>query len=170
MLKSYWEAEALGYYSVKRLREMGLEVRDALRRCSNTSWRPGTAISRSIPGIRRDPSRPPHRPTRQESRSCCPPRHRQDQRRRSDAPGGGQSRKSTGYWIDTPEGLAIPQSHKDVENEIRLILHVVKAGIDQHRHRVEGTAHSNHPLGKHLWAEGPRARRTGGTRHHRLCR
>ena len=58
--------------------------------------------------------------------------------------------RSTGYFIDTPEGLEIPESHKDVENEIRLILHVVKSGIDQHRHRVEGTAHYNHPLGKHL--------------------
>jgi hypothetical protein len=37
-----------------------------------------------------------------------------------------------------------------VENEIRLILHVVKSGIDQHRHQVEGTAHYNHPLGRNL--------------------
>ena len=46
--------------------------------------------------------------------------------------------------------MEIPESHEDVENEIRLILHVVKSGIDQHRHRVEGWAHYNHPLGRKL--------------------
>lgn len=58
--------------------------------------------------------------------------------------------KNTGYFIETPENLGIPESHKDVENEIRLILHVVKSGIDQHRHRIDGWAHYNHPLGKRL--------------------
>jgi hypothetical protein len=46
--------------------------------------------------------------------------------------------------------MDIPESHKDAENEIRLILHVVKSGIDQHRHQVEWVAHYNHPLGKRL--------------------
>jgi hypothetical protein len=162
---SYREAELCGYYSIRRLGQMGLSVPDSIRPYyermvatrhgnlpvfSRQQASPSHAI---VPVREAEPSDPTGveillpRGTAEESAAPKASAGPAEKKRRT----RGRARpQKTGYFIDTPEGLEIPESHKDVENEIRLILHIVKAGIDQHRHRVEGTAHYNHPLGKRL--------------------
>ena len=180
LFPSYREAKLRGYYSLKRLRQMGLEVRDCEHR--NYVYVVATRYG-NLPvyskeqasGVRAtDPVPEPSEPqsldpigveillpeeestTNVHAALCgqnCPPTgsSRQtgptEEKRRTR---GRAKPRSTGYFIDTPEDLEIPESHKDAENEIRLILHVVKSGIDQHRHQLEGVAHYNHPLGKRL--------------------
>ena len=180
LFPSYREAELRGYYSVKRLRQMGLEVREcehrnyvymvATRYGNLPVYSKGQASESRAPGPVPEPSEPQsfyptgvqfllpeeESTTNVHAALCgqnCPPTGSSRQtgptetkRRRR----GRAKPRRTGYFIDTPEDLDVPESHMDAENEIRLILHVVKSGIDRHGHQVEGVAHYNHPLGKSL--------------------
>jgi hypothetical protein len=180
LFRSYREAELHGYYSLKRLRQTGLEVRERERwnylyvvatpygnlpvyskeqaRDSRAADPvPGPSEPKSLDPIGVEVLLPEEESTANvQAALCgqnCPPTgsSRQtgptEKKRRTR---GRAKPRSTGYFIDTPEDLDVPDSHKDAENEIRLILHVVKSGIDRHGHQVEGVAHYNHPLGKKL--------------------
>ncbi len=174
VFKSYREAELHGYYSLRRLKELGLFVPDFMRpyyecvvetrygnrsvysrkqareiyaACPVLDVRSPDPIGLSLP----EPDsagveillRSEERTAADVPAALCgqnlalPDLISQSQPKKRRTRGRAKPR-STGYFIDTPEELEVPESHEDVENEIRLILHVVKSGIDQHRHRVEG--------------------------------
>jgi hypothetical protein len=180
LFPSYREAELRGYYSLKRLRQMGLEVRERkhwnylymVAPCHGNLPVYSKEQARDshtpdpVPGPREAPSPDPigvgvllpeEEPTTSRRAALCgqncPPTGSSRQTGPTETKRRTRGRakpRSTGYFIDTPEDLDVPESHKDAENEIRLILHVVKSGIDRHGHQVEGVAHYNHPLGKRL--------------------
>ena len=179
LFRSYREAELHGYYSLKRLRQTGLEVRERERwnylyvvatpygnlpvyskeqaRDSRAADPvPGPSEPQSFDPIGVEVLLPEEESTTNVHAALCglirpsPGSLRQTGPTEKTRTRGRAKPRSTGYFIDTPEDLDIPESHKDAENEIRLILHVVKSGIDQHRHQVEWVAHYNHPLGKRL--------------------
>ena len=181
LFSSYREAELRGYYSLTRLRQMGLEVQE----CEHWNYvyvvatrygnlpvyskeqASGVRATDTVPDrVEKAPSfdpigveilLPEEESTTNVHAALCGlirplpgllSRTGPTEKKRRTR--GRAKPRSTGYFIDTPEDLEIPGSHKDAENEIRLILHVVKSGIDQHRHQLEGVAHYNHPLGKRL--------------------
>ena len=192
LFRSYREAELHGYYSLKCLRQMGLEVRSANTGTTCTWWRRRTGTSPSTPGSRQAGSVSPvpavkktfRRSTRSESRSFFPKRNRRQAdvqpyvgkiAHRQDRQGRPDPRKRRGAPEDEPSpeapGTSSTRRRTWTSPNPTRTRRTRSASSSTSSSRVssstgirsKGSPTTTTPWARGSWAEGPRARRTSGS-------